>query len=540
MSKEIYNKFFEHYGPNIHFDPIRFTEIAKLCKGRVLDIGCGTGTLADFYKGDYIGVDISDVAIEMAKKTRTKTATFLVEDATIPWKDDGVKNDTIVMAEFLEHIKDDKVVFDNIKKVAKRDTRLIISVPNGDRIPDPTHLRTFTIPELRKKLCPLGKVKFYNWQGAKARILLTVDLGQKNDNLLSLVMPVKNEGKGLEQAILSCINFVDNIVISVDTESADNTLNIAQRYADVVKKYQWENSFAKARNNIQKYAKSKWVLHLDGHEYVKNHEKLNEMLSNNVEALFVKIILESGFNFYYPRIIKQNIKWQHDVHNTPITEKNMKYDEFVIIHDRTNYQSEHGKQIRSEQREQMITTQLGADLKKDKNNIRANFYTGNLMIEQKEWKEAIHYFLKVAKFTKIKSQKWLVHLNLGICYNELGKPLRALWHFYKAEKTQPNRWEIAKMKGTTYALLGWHKKAMEHWVDSFKINTGQFMFSPLPRNDAETWDFISLTFAISGQMEKSIIAALQALKEEMDNGPGLLPPEKIKILKTITNKKNTQ
>ena len=159
---------------------------------------------------------------------------------------------------------------------------------------------------------------------------------------------------------------------------------------------------------------------------------------------------------------------------------------------------------------------------------------------KKEWKEAIHYFLKVAKFTKIKSQKWLVHLNLGICYNELGKPLRALWHFHKAEKTQPNRWEIAKMNGTTYALLGWHKKAMEHWVDSFKINTGQFMFSPLPRNDAETWDFISLTFAISGQMEKSIIAALQALKEEMDNGPGLLPAEKIKILKTITNKKNTQ
>lgn len=356
---------------------------------------------------------------------------------------------------------------------------------------------------------------------------------------ISLIIIAKNEAKGLEKAISSCRDFVDEVIVGVDSNSTDNTLEIANKFADRAIMYDWKDSFASARNNIQKYAKSEWVLHLDGHEYVENHEKLNEMLSKNVEALFIKIILESGFNFYYPRIIKQNIKWQHDVHNTPASKRNMRYDEFVIIHDRENYQSEQGKKIRSEQREQMITSQLGADLKKNKNNIRANFYTGNLYLDQKRYKQAIPYYLKVIKFTERKSQKWLARLNLGICYNNLGKPRRALWHFYKAEKAQPNRWEIAKMKGTTYALLGWHKKAIQHWVDSFKINTGQFMFCPLPRNDAETWDFISLTFAILGQMEKSTIAALQALKEEMDNGPGLLPAEKIKILEAITGQKNT-
>jgi len=93
----------------------------------------------------------------------------------------------------------------------------------------------------------------------------------------------------------------------------------------------------------------------------------------------------------------------------------------------------------------------------------------------------------------------------------LKKHLHALHWFWKGEKQQPNRWENAKMLGTTYAFLGWNKKAIEYWIDSFKINTGQFMFCPTLRNDAQTWDFISLAFATLGNIEKSKIACRQAL-----------------------------
>ena len=100
---------------------------------------------------------------------------------------------------------------------------------------------------------------------------------QKLHNI-SLVMIAKNEGKGLERAIISCKDFVDKIYISVDTKSTDQTLEIAKQYADVIIEHEWKNDFSAARNNIQKQVKTKWCLMLDGHEYVKEYSNLEKAL----------------------------------------------------------------------------------------------------------------------------------------------------------------------------------------------------------------------------------------------------------------------
>lgn len=534
MSKEIYNKFFEQYGPNVHSDPVRFGEIAKLCTGKVLDIGCGTGTLADFHKGSYVGIDISDVAIKMARKSRRSDACFEFCDVLIANNTLGTTFNTIVMAEFLEHIKDDSVVFDKIKKWAKPNTRLIISVPNGDRIPDPTHLRTFTIPELRKKLCPLGKVKFYNWPGAKARILLTVDLGQKNDNLLSLVMPVKNEGKGLEKAILSCINFVDNIVVSVDTQSTDLTLDIAKRYADIVKQHKWENSFAKARNFAQEGIKTKWVLALDGHEFVENTGNLAEMLKTDVTGLVIRIRLENGFTFTFPRIIRSEIKWEKDVHNYPLFKEVRKFTNFVIVHDRIGLQSKKAAAERDKQREKMVLDIMGKEIKKDKTQPRPYFYIAQLYHAEPNFKMAIKFYKKYLKFSKWKGERWLAFYNIAAAYNIMGKNLWALWYLFKANEEIPNRWEISKMLGVTYACLSWTNKAIEYFVDSFKENTGDFSFNPERRDDAQTWDFIGLCFFHLGQNSKAKVAWKRALEIEKKTTNRKIFEERIRILKRMT------
>lgn len=359
-------------------------------------------------------------------------------------------------------------------------------------------------------------------------------------NSISLVIIAKNEELGLEKAISSCRNFVDEVIISVDSASTDETLEVAKKFADKVVIHDWKGSFADARNKVQKYVKTEWVLHLDGHEYVEDCANIKEKLDTEADAIFIKIIMESGFTFYYPRIVRQKIKWQHAVHNTPKSKKNIKYDDFVIKHDRINLQSEKGAKIRHAQREEMLKKELEPDIEKDKNNVRANFYLGNLYLDKKEWKKAIPYYKKVAKKGEKENQKWLARFHLGICYNELKKPLWALWHFWKAEKEQPNRWETAKMLGTTYAFIGWDKKAIEHWIDSFKVNTGKFMFCPLLRNDAETWDWVSLAFATLGDLEKSKIACRQALREEKDNGPGLLSLEKLKILEEVVGINSTE
>ncbi len=236
---------------------------------------------------------------------------------------------------------------------------------------------------------------------------------EKND--LTLVMIVKNEEKGLEMAISSCRPFVDEVIISVDTKSTDKTLEVAKKFADKVIIYKWEGSFAAARNNVQKHVKTKWVLHLDGHEYVKQWDKLNEMLKSENDTLFIKIIMENGFTFFYPRIIKKEIEWQHKVHNTPKSKKNTKYSEFIIIHDRTNYQTQEGADLRKEQREEMIIDELSEPAEKNKKDTRSNFYLGNLYIDKGEWKKAIKYYNRVAKYGKKPNQKWLARFHLGIC-----------------------------------------------------------------------------------------------------------------------------
>jgi len=361
----------------------------------------------------------------------------------------------------------------------------------------------------------------------------------EKENSISLVIIAKNEEKGLEKAISSCRGFVDEVIVSVDTASTDKTLEVAEKFADRVVEYEWEGSFAEARNYVQKFVKTKWALHLDGHEYVQNWDKLSEMLKEDVDALFIKIIMENGFTFFYPRIVRKDIGWQHKVHNTPKSKRNKKYTEFVIVHDRINYQTQEGKDIRKAQREKMLTENLSEPANKNKKDTRSNFYMGNMHIDNKEWKKAIKYYSRVATHGKKVGQKWLARFHLAICYNELGRPLFALWHLFMADKEQPNRWETAKMLGTTYAFIGWHEKALEHWVDSFKINTGEFMFCPIPRNDAQTWDFMSLSFAVLKRKDEMNVACRQALREERENGPGLLDPQKIKILNAILGQVET-
>jgi len=232
-----YDKFYKETTVDCNSDPTRFARIASLCKGHVLDIGCCFALLSDYYSGDYTGVDFSEEALKKAREVRRSNANFMLRDCSDLSDFVFNKFDTIVITEFLEHFENDDKILNPIFQNAKPGTRIIVTCPNGPRVPDPSHLRELTIPALRKRFSPYGKVKFYNWPGANRQIMMTCDIGEKNENLLSLVMIVKDEEKGIESAVLSCIDYVDNIVIAVDKSSTDKTLELAKLYADTLKTF---------------------------------------------------------------------------------------------------------------------------------------------------------------------------------------------------------------------------------------------------------------------------------------------------------------
>lgn len=116
---------------------VLFTEKFFKNKKRILDIGCGVGTV-DFYlakKGhDVIGIDISKTAITAAKANAEKfnlqnKIKFFVSD--FPYKHIPGKYDGVLISEVLEHLKDDNHAIKHIGKLLKPGSVIIASSPSS-------------------------------------------------------------------------------------------------------------------------------------------------------------------------------------------------------------------------------------------------------------------------------------------------------------------------------------------------------------------------------------------------------------------------
>lgn len=106
---------------------------------RVLEVGCGTGNLAqllfDSTSVTYRGFDFSPVAVDMATR-RTGQRDFFVGDATDGQTYRGLDYDTIVCTEVLEHIEQDLAAITHWAP----GSWCVCSVPNYDAS---THVRHF-------------------------------------------------------------------------------------------------------------------------------------------------------------------------------------------------------------------------------------------------------------------------------------------------------------------------------------------------------------------------------------------------------------
>jgi 2-polyprenyl-3-methyl-5-hydroxy-6-metoxy-1,4-benzoquinol methylase len=99
--------------------------------GRVLEVGCGSGTLAQLIltrtAAEYCGFDFSTAAIEKAAARTGRPEAFYVADATDA-ASYRLGYDAVVCTEVLEHIDDDKGAI----RLWRPGARCICSVPNFD------------------------------------------------------------------------------------------------------------------------------------------------------------------------------------------------------------------------------------------------------------------------------------------------------------------------------------------------------------------------------------------------------------------------
>jgi len=105
---------------NSKSDYARFSVIGKLCKGKILDAGCGSGELKKYLPKDcnYTGIDMDP--------SDKWLITGSVYD--LPFEDNLF--DTVAILEVLEHLETPMNALREIKRVVKDGGNVIISVPN--------------------------------------------------------------------------------------------------------------------------------------------------------------------------------------------------------------------------------------------------------------------------------------------------------------------------------------------------------------------------------------------------------------------------
>jgi len=120
-----------------HFDP----------RATLLDIGCGTGWLADHFT-DYTGIDASPEAVRAASEHNRNVIHADVEQR-LPFADASF--DAAVLKDVLEHVRDPVALVEEVRRVLRPGAIVFASSPDAQRWmwDDYTHRRPFSRKSLR-------------------------------------------------------------------------------------------------------------------------------------------------------------------------------------------------------------------------------------------------------------------------------------------------------------------------------------------------------------------------------------------------------
>jgi SAM-dependent methyltransferase len=127
-----------HEQPGYYRDVTRHFERSN----ELLDVGCGTGWLADHFE-HYTGVDGSDDAVAEAQR-RGRNVSRGDLDEPLPFEDASF--DAVVMKDVLEHVGDPVALVREVRRVLRPGGLVFASSPDAQRWvwDDYTHRRPFT------------------------------------------------------------------------------------------------------------------------------------------------------------------------------------------------------------------------------------------------------------------------------------------------------------------------------------------------------------------------------------------------------------
>ncbi|MGO6853055.1 class I SAM-dependent methyltransferase [Rhizobium beringeri] len=149
--------------------------IAPAVKAPVLEIGVGHGSYTEQLRtrGEYVGVDIDQASVDLAKRLYPELRFHVADITQSEFVDDvGAESvNSVVCLNVIEHIPDDRLAVANLARVLKSGGNLAIVVPalnllfnDLDRLAG--HLRRYRTQEVRQLLVAAGltpvRVNYFN------------------------------------------------------------------------------------------------------------------------------------------------------------------------------------------------------------------------------------------------------------------------------------------------------------------------------------------------------------------------------------------
>jgi 2-polyprenyl-3-methyl-5-hydroxy-6-metoxy-1,4-benzoquinol methylase/glycosyltransferase involved in cell wall biosynthesis len=280
---------------------------------KVLEFGCAHGHITNLLAEEFpslifVGMDFMDRSIKLATQTAEarglKNVTFQVGSLEqLP----AEAFDVIIAPEVVEHIWDHVPALEKLMAAIKEGGELIITTPNGrwewsgrDWWPKGReHLHHFERADIEEMFAEFPRQILHgpsgheltgaavgSWVYAISKVagssIRGIDYGRKLEltaprDTVSLCMIVRDAEQSITRAILSVVDFVDEVVIALDPNTRDRTRErLAELQADFPQvpfkvfegKSPIEIGFDAARNRTIDESCGDWILWIDADEEV--------------------------------------------------------------------------------------------------------------------------------------------------------------------------------------------------------------------------------------------------------------------------------
>jgi len=377
--------------------------------------------------------------------------------------------------------------------------------------------------------------------------------------MLTVAMIVKNEVETLERTVESVREFVDGVIIGVDTESDDGTRDVAEKIADKVidinlsKELAAKESvdddpdwgFSKARNRVlDECSDQSWRLILDGHEVVHGGDKLDKIMESAAEtgcdSVNAVIHFEPDENgiaqtiYSQVRILAPTVRYRNPIHNVPVTGRTFSPKGFIVEH-RKKDQSITSKKQRDVQRSDSSIEGLKKKVAENPGEPRSLFYLATAYKENARWQEAIQTYLQYLDVAFWKEERWHARTNLGACYSVTGQKEKAREQFSRALDEFPDMVE-AYYYMADMAYKGQKFREAQVWLErciDMDVPECQLFVNPKVYM-VDRYDLLAMVYNHLGEYEKAIETAQMAL----DVAPNARIQNNVEIWSKLTGGKS--